>query len=145
MLTHTTSIIPIQPRQGGATVPGFNAPSEGRAQLINIGLAQAFGANAVNEARFSYMRFSNVIGQPVGGVGPSLASQGFEEGEGTLGIVPLNTSVEGVENVSFNDFTIGVDVTGENQVNNTYQWTDILSKAVGSTHSSSAQTFISTR
>jgi hypothetical protein len=53
------------------------------------------------------------------------------EGAGTLGIVPLNPSVEGVENVAFNDFTIGVDVTGERQVNNTYQWNESLSKVLG--------------
>ena len=27
--------------------------------------------------------------------------------------MPLNKSIEGIENVAFNDFTIGVDVTGE--------------------------------
>ena len=92
---------------------------------------KALGGNTVNEAHFSYMRFANVIGQPVGGVGPSLASQGFVSGEGTLGIVPLNKSIEGIENVAFNDFTIGVDVTGESQVNNTYSWSDSLSHVFG--------------
>jgi hypothetical protein len=64
-------------------------------------------------------------------VGPTLASQGFVSGEGTLGIVPLNPATEGIENVAFNDFTIGVDVTGERQVNNTYQVTESLSKIMG--------------
>ncbi len=32
---------------------------------------------------------------------------------------------------AFNDFTIGVDTTGVVQANNTYQWSDSLSKAVG--------------
>jgi hypothetical protein len=123
---------PYPTAQGGANVPGFNALSNGRAQLFNLGLTKAWGANTVNEARISYMRFANVIGHPVGGVGPSLASQGFVEGAGTLGIVPLNPSVEGIENVAFNDFTIGTDVTGEQQVNNTYQWSDSLSKVMGS-------------
>ncbi len=118
---------PYPTAQGGANVPGFNALSDGRAQLFSLGLTRAWGANTVNEARFSYMRYANVIGQPVGGVGPKLASQGFIEGEGTLGIVPLNPDIEGLENVAFNDFTIGVDVTGERQVNNTYQWSDNLS------------------
>ena len=122
---------PYPTGQGGANVPGFNASSHGRAQLIAIGLTHAFGASAVNEAHFSYMRSYNVIGQPAGGLGPSLASQGFVEGEGTLGIVPLNPGIEGVENVAFNDFTIGVDVTGERQVNNTYQWIDNYSRIIG--------------
>jgi len=122
---------PYPTGQGGANVPGFNALSGGRAQLYNVGLTRAWGANTVNELRFSYLRYANLIGQPIGGVGPSLASQGFIEGEGTLGIVPLNKSVEGIENVAFNDFTIGVDVTGESQVNNTYQWSDNLTHVVG--------------
>lgn len=122
---------PYPAAQGGANVPGFNALSDGRAQLFSLGLTKSFGSNTVNEAHFSYMRFANVIGKPVGGVGPSLASQGFVEGAGTLGIVPLNKSVEGIENVSFNDFTIGVDTTGESQVNNMVQWGDNFSRVMG--------------
>ena len=122
---------PYPTGQGGANVPGFNALSDGRAQLVSGSLTKTWGANTVNEAHFSYMRFANVIGQPVGGVGPTLASQGFVEGTGTLGIVPLNPGIEGIENVAFNDFTIGVDVTGERQVNNTYQWSDTLSRLIG--------------
>ena len=122
---------PYPTAQGGASVPGFNAVSRGRAQLVNLGWTKPWGVTLVNELHFSYMRDANKIGQPVGGVGPTLASQGFMEGAGTLGIVPLNPSVEGIENVSFNDFTFGVDVTGERQVNNTYQGTESLSKVVG--------------
>jgi hypothetical protein len=122
---------PYPTSQGGANVPGFSAISRGRAQLANLGWTKAVGASLVNELHFSYMRNANKIGQPVGGVGPSLASQGFVEGAGTLGIVPLNPAVEGIENVAFNDFTIGVDVTGERQVNNTYQATESLSKVIG--------------
>ena len=122
---------PYPTQQGGANVPGFNALSNGRAQLFSVSAVKAMGANTVNEMHFSYMRFANIIGQPVGGVGPLLASQGFVSGEGTLGIVPLNKSIEGIENVAFNDFTIGVDVTGETQVNNTYSWSDSLSHVMG--------------
>jgi hypothetical protein len=122
---------PYPTAQGGASVPGFNAVSRGRAQLANLGWTRPWGATLVNELHFSYRRNANKIGQPVGGVGPTLASQGFVEGAGTLGIVPLNPAAEGVENVSFNDFSIGVDVTGERQVNNTYQGTDSLSKVLG--------------
>ena len=122
---------PYPAAQGGANVPGFNARSDGQAQLVSLGLSRSYGANTVNEAHFSYMRYANRIGQPIGGVGPSLASQGFVEGAGTLGIVPLNKSIEGIENVAFNDFTIGVDVTGERQVNNTLQWSDNLTRVKG--------------
>lgn len=122
---------PYPAGQGGATVPGFNAVSRGRAQLLNLGWIRPWGLTLVNEFHLSYMRDANHIGQPVGGVGPSLASQGFVEGAGTLGIVPLSPSIEGVENVSLNDFTFGVDVTGERQVNNTYQVTETLLKVLG--------------
>jgi hypothetical protein len=131
LLDQFTMDNPYPTEQGGANVPGFNALSDGRAQLFSFGDVKTFGANTVNEAHFSYMRFANVIGQPAGGVGPTLASQGFVSGEGTLGIVPLNKSIEGIENVAFNDFTIGVDVTGERQVNNTWSWSDSLSHVVG--------------
>ena len=131
LLDQFTMDNPYPTEQGGANVPGFNALSDGRAQLFSFGDLKTFGANTVNEAHFSYMRFANVIGQPAGGVGPTLASQGFVSGEGTLGIVPLNKSIEGIENVAFNDFTIGVDVTGERQVNNTWSWSDSLSHVVG--------------
>lgn len=122
---------PYPTAEGGANVPGFNAISDGRAQLISLALTQSWGASILNEARLSYMRFANNIGQPLGGVGPTLASQGFVEGAGTLGIVPLNPGIEGIENVAFNDFTFGVDVTGERQTNNTYQWSDNFSKIFG--------------
>ena len=56
---------------------------------------------SVNEVRLSYMRNANNVGQPSGGVGPSLASQGFVTGPGTPGIVPLAPEIEGIENVVF--------------------------------------------
>lgn len=123
---------PYPTSQGGANVPGFNALSVGRAQLVTLGLTSTRGANIINELRFGYMRTANNIGQPAGGVGPSLVSQGFVDESGKPGIVPLAPKIEGVENVSFNDFTIGVDLTGVVQANNTYQWSDNFSKVTGS-------------
>lgn len=122
---------PYPTGQGGATVPGFNAMTLGRAQLLSLGLTKALGVNVVNELHFSYMRFANKAGYPLGGVGPTLASQGFVDPTGTPGIVPLAPKIEGVENVSFNDFTFGVDITGLTQVNNTFQWMDNFSKIIG--------------
>ncbi len=122
---------PYPTGQGGANVPGFNATSRGRAQLFSLGIAKTLSASMLNEFHLSYMRFANLVGQPVGGVGPKLSDQGFVEGPGTPGIVPLAPKIEGVENVSFNDFTFGVDTTGETQVNNTFQGTDNFSKVMG--------------
>lgn len=117
---------PYPTAQGGAGVPGFNAISAGRAQLATIGLTTTHGATEVNELRMGYLRDANNIGQPVGGVGPSLASQGFS------GIVPLDPRIEGIENTAFNDFTFGVDTTGAVEANNMYQWSEQFSKAAGS-------------
>jgi len=122
---------PYPTAQGGANVPGFNAISAGRAQLLSLGYTKVISSKAINEAHFSYMRNSNDIGAPVGGVGPSLASQGFLTGEGTVGIVPLNPAIEGLENVSLNSLTFGVDVTGLTQASNTYQWSDVFTRVTG--------------
>ncbi len=122
---------PYPTGQGGANVPGFNAITLGRAQLVSLGATKTIGGSMVNEFHFSYMRDANNVGQPVGGVGPSLVSQGFVDGAGQPGIYALAPKIEGVENLSFNDFTIGVDTTGLKQANNTFQWIDNFSKIVG--------------
>ena len=122
---------PYPTGQAGANVPGFNAISVGRAQLVSVGLTSTLSPTAINELRVAYMRTANNVGQPVGGVGPTLASQGFVDSTGTPGIVPLAPKIEGIENVAFNDFTIGVDTTGVKQANNTYQWSDNFSKVAG--------------
>lgn len=122
---------PYPTAQAGANVPGFNALSLGRAQLATIGLTTTASPTAINELRFSYMRTANNIGRPVGGVGPTLVSQGFVDERGNPGIVPLAPEIEGIENIAFNDFTIGVNITGVVQANNTFQWTDNFSKVSG--------------
>ena len=85
----------------------------------------------VNEFRLSYMRNANNVGQPAGGVGPSLASQGFVTGPGTSGIVPLAPQIEGVENIVFNSFVMGTPITNLKQANNTFTASNNLSKALG--------------
>lgn len=122
---------PYPVAQGGANVPGFNALYTGRAQLLDLGDTKTLSASAVNEIHFSYMRDANDLGKPVGGVGVSLASQGFEVGAGTPGIVALSPRTEGVESVGFNSFTIGTNTNELNQTGNTFQWLDNFSKVVG--------------
>jgi hypothetical protein len=122
---------PYPTGQGGATVPGFAGLNLGRSQLVSAGDTKTFGPTMVNEFRVSFMRDANNVGKPAGGVGPSLASQGFETGVGTPGIVPLQPSIEGIENIIFNQFTMGVPITNLAQFNNTYGLNDIFSKVVG--------------
>jgi hypothetical protein len=122
---------PYPSGQGGATVPGFAGLNLGRSQLVSAGDTKTFGPTMVNEIRISYMRDANNVGQPAGGVGPSLASQGFVTGVGTPGIVPLDPKIEGVENVIFNSFVMGVPITNLADFNNTFALNDIFSKVVG--------------
>ncbi|MGA2653221.1 MAG: carboxypeptidase regulatory-like domain-containing protein [Terracidiphilus sp.] len=110
---------------GGASVPGFDATSNGHAQLLSLAHTVTFGDKSLNEFHLSYMRNANAVGQPKGGVGPTLAAQGF------TGIVALKPSTEGVENIAFNDFTLGVDTTALVQAENIYELSDFFSRIVG--------------
>jgi len=121
---------PYPTGQGGASVPGFNALSHGRGQLYSLGHTKTFGPTMVNEIRLSYMRSANTVGQPQGGVGPTLASQGFQTGVGTPGIVPLLPNIEGVANVIFNSFNIGLPITNLAQWNNTFGISENFSKVL---------------
>ena len=123
---------PYPTQQGGANVPGFDALTIGRAQLLALGSNKVFGSGFVNEFHFSYLRNANEIGTPRGGLGVPLASQGFVTGAGTAGIVVQAPQFEGVENVAFQKFTIGVTTTGVTQANHTFHVNDNLSKVFGS-------------
>jgi Carboxypeptidase regulatory-like domain len=122
---------PYPVAQSGASVPGFNALYLGRAQLLSLGDTKTLSPTAVNDFHFSYLRDHNVLGKPIGGVGVSLASQGFVTGRGTSGIVPLNPLGEGVEDIVFNAFSIGTNANELKQSNNTFEWTDNFSKVIG--------------
>jgi hypothetical protein len=115
----------------GASIPGFDALYIGRAQLFAFGDTKTIGSKTVNEFHAGYLRNANVIGQPKGGLGVSLASQGFVTGAGTPGIVVQAPQFEGVQNVAFPTFTMGVPITNETQINNTFYASDGLSRAFG--------------
>jgi hypothetical protein len=104
-------------------VPGFSNSTIGRAQQINLSDTKSFGPSTVNEFRLNYVRASADAGEPVGGLGPTLASQGF------TGIVAQGP--EGVEPASFNTFSIGINAYYSHHINNTYQVLDNFSKVVG--------------
>ena len=69
----------------GASIPGFDALFIGRAQLLSLGDNRVIGSNTVNEFHVGYLRNANIIGQPKGGLGVSLASQGFTTGARNAG------------------------------------------------------------
>jgi hypothetical protein len=120
---------------GGASVPGFAALNLTRAQVAMVSDTKSFGSTAVNEFRFSYLRDANQLGTPEGGLGVSLESLGFPGGFGPNGgIGPIAPMYEGVPNVGFNNFTIGVPADTTRQYNNTFQVADNFTKIIG-THS----------
>ncbi len=121
---------PYPGQQGGASIPGFDALTFGRAQLLSLGDTKVFGTGTVNEFHSGYLRNANVIGQPHGGLGVSLASQGFAS-NGVPGFTVQAPRFEGVENIVFPSFVMGVPITNETQVNNTLYLSDTLSKVIG--------------
>jgi outer membrane receptor protein involved in Fe transport len=110
--------------QGGASVPGFDALTIGQAQMLTFGDTKVFGST-VNELHAGLLRNVNNIGQPHGGLGVPLASQGFS------GIVVQAPQFEGVENIVFPAFTMGVPITNVDQANNTIYLSDTVSKVIG--------------
>jgi hypothetical protein len=120
---------PYPTAQGGANVPGFNALSNGQSQLVNLSDTKALGTTLVNEFRLSYLRDFNNLGQQQGGVGTSLASQGFTVG--SAGILPGNPATEGVESIVFNKINFGTSPFSLVQTDGNYQLQDNLSKVKG--------------
>jgi hypothetical protein len=114
----------------GASIPGFDALYLGKAQLFSFGDTRVIGANTVNELHLGYLRNANVIGQPHGGLGVSLAAQGFSSGPD--GIYVQAPQFEGVENITFPTFVMGVPITNLTQVNNTLYVSDGLSRSIRS-------------
>ena len=123
---------PYPTAQSGASVPGFDALTTGRAQLLALGATKTINATTVNEAHLSYLRDITNLGQPVGGRGVSLVSQGFANADGTPSIVALDPKGQGVENLNFNGYSIGAAANQLIQANDTYQASDTFSKVLGS-------------
>jgi hypothetical protein len=115
----------------GASVPGFDALFIGRAQLLSLGNTKVIGSNTVNEFHLGYLLNRNIIGQPHGGLGVSIASQGFASAANS-GIFVQAPQFEGVENITFPTFVMGVPITNMTQVNNTYYVSDGVSRTFGS-------------
>jgi hypothetical protein len=122
---------PYPGQQGGASVPGFDALTFGRAQLVSLGDTKVFGSGTVNEVHAGYLRNANVIGQPKGGLGVSQAAQAFSTNTTAGGFSIQAPQFEGVENIVFPSFVMGVPITNETQTNNTLYLSDTFSKVMG--------------
>src|ERR1700723_3546581 len=98
---------PYPVAQSGASVPGFDAITTGRAQLLALSATKTMNSTTVNKLHISFMRDFTNLGQPVGGRNVSLVSQGFANADGTPSIVPLDPKGQSVENLNFNGFSTG--------------------------------------
>ena len=113
----------------GATLPGFDALTLGRAQLIDLSDTKSFGKSSVNEFRLNYMRDANAFTKPSGGVGKPLSAYGFVEG--AAGVVAMSPQDEGVPSTTFNNYSIGVAFFPKTQIDNTFQILDNFAKVIG--------------
>jgi Carboxypeptidase regulatory-like domain len=122
---------PYPGQQGGSSIPGFDALTFGRAQLVSLADTKIFGAGTVNEFHIGYLRNADVIGQPKGGTGISQASQGFVTSAGAPSFTLQAPQFEGVENIVFPSFVMGLPITNETQVNNTLYLNDTVAMLIG--------------
>jgi hypothetical protein len=112
--------------------PGFSADGKGQTHTINLGNTKTFGAAAVNEFRLGYFRLNTTFNQPLGGKGIKLSDLGFASGTGGApGIYPGTPSVEGIPEIDFNNFAIGVPSRPNQLIENIYQVLDNFSKVIG--------------
>jgi hypothetical protein len=115
--------------------PGFSIDGKGQTHNVNIGSSKTIGASSVNEFRLGYFRLDTTLNQPLGGKQTTLADLGFASGaNGAPGIFPGTPSVEGVPEIDFNNFIIGVPSRPNQLIDNIYQVLDNFSRVIG-THS----------
>ena len=112
--------------------PGFSVDSNGQTHNINLGDTKTFGSASVNEFRLGYFRLDTKFNQPLGGTGVTLSGLGFASGANRdPGIVVGTPSVEGVPEIDFNNFVIGVPSRPNQLVENIYQVLDNYSRIIG--------------
>jgi hypothetical protein len=112
--------------------PGFSVDSNGQTHNINLGDTKTFGSASVNEFRIGYFRLDTKFNQPQGGKGTTLAELGFAPGTGGApGIFVGTPSVEGIPEIDFNNFVIGVPSRPNQLVENIYQILDNYSRVIG--------------
>jgi hypothetical protein len=118
---------------GNAPVyPGFQVDGKGQTHNVNLGDTKTFSSASVNEFRIGYFRLDTLFNQPSGGKGVTLASLGFASGaNGAPGIFPVAPQLEGVPEVDFNDFVIGVPSRPNGLIDNIYQILDNYSTVIG--------------
>jgi hypothetical protein len=111
--------------------PGFSVDGHGATNTVDLGDTKTFTSASVNEFRFGYFRLDTLFNQPLEGKG-TLAGLGFASGANFApGIFVGAPSLEGVPEVDFNNFSIGVPSKPNGLIENIYQLVDNYSKVIG--------------
>jgi len=115
-----------------ASVAGFPATTPTSVYLGTMSNIKTISPTTVNELRVSFFRTHTTTTEPAGSFA-SLSSLGFVTGLGTLGIIPSGPPgfPQTVPPLYFNNFSIGVPTLTTGQPDNTWQFSDGLSKIVG--------------
>ena len=118
---------------GNAPVyPGFAIDGKGQTHNINLGATKTLSSAAVNDFRLGYFRLNTTLNRPLGGTNKTLADLGFQSGNGGApGIYVGTPSVQGVPEIDFNNFVIGVPSRPNQLIDNIYQVADNFSKVIG--------------
>jgi Carboxypeptidase regulatory-like domain len=124
----------LNPFAGGSD-GGFGAGTTQRVQMANLGLTTTFRNDAVNDARFTYLRSAAHENNPTYAVpGPSLNSLGFVTpwSSATGGLGNVSAGLTGVPGVSIPEGGgFGTPSQIEGRYVNSFQWLDNWMKVIG--------------
>ena len=124
-ITNNSAVTPF----GTNNTPGFPTADQGQSQQFTLSQTKSFNATTLNELNLAFNRyvFHNYL--PLSGFG-SLSSFGFNENQ-PGGIVNAAGAFQGVPNIGFNSFQIGMTGVNYNRYINTPSVTDNFSKVIG--------------
>src|SRR5712692_9687753 len=112
--------------------PGFGIATKGWTHNVSLGDTKTFGSAMVNEFRLGFFRLDTPFNQPLGGTQTKLAQLGFTSGANRgPGIFVGSPAFDGVPEMDFNNFSIGVPSKPIRVTQNSYQALDNFSKVVG--------------
>jgi hypothetical protein len=114
-----------------ALYPGFSVDGKGQNHFIALSDTKSKGS-IVNEFRLGYFRLDTKFNQPLGGTNKTLAELGFASGNGGApGVFVGAPTVQGVPEIDFQSFVIGVPSRPNRLTDNIYQVLDNFSKVYG--------------
>jgi hypothetical protein len=112
--------------------PGFATDSKGQTHTIQLSDVKTLSSASVNEFRLGYFRLNTRFNLPLGGTSQSLSDLGFASGANRgPGIFPGTPGVEGIPEIDFNNFVIGVPSRPNQLITNIYSVSDNFSKVIG--------------